>query len=67
LQRYTFIFFYCLCIVTVVVIVCHWVWALGVWGELACHKRLFNPPPSSQGWAPGVKIGVETSILKRGI
>ena len=26
-------------------IVCHWVWTLGVWGELACHKRLFNPPP----------------------
>ena len=21
------------------------VWTLGVWGELACHKRLFNPPP----------------------
>ena len=33
------------CIVTVIVIVCHWVWTLGVWGELACHKRLFNPPP----------------------
>ena len=40
-----FIFFYCLSIVTVIVIVCHWVWTLGVWGELACHKRLFNPPP----------------------
>ena len=45
LYTYNFIFFYCLCIVTVIVIVCHWVWTLGVWGELACHKRLFNPPP----------------------
>ena len=27
------------------VVVCCKVWALGVWGELACHKRLFNPPP----------------------
>ena len=26
-------------------IVCCKVWTLGVWGELACHKRLFNPPP----------------------
>ena len=25
-------------------IVCCKVWTLGVWGELACHKRLFNPP-----------------------
>ena len=26
--------------------VCPWVWGhLGVWGELASHKRLFNPPP----------------------
>ena len=26
---------------------CLWcgVWILGVWGELASHKRLFNPPP----------------------
>ena len=28
-----------------VVVTCCEVWALGVWGELACHKRLFNPPP----------------------
>ena len=34
-------FFYHLCIV----VVCCKVWTLGVWGELACHKRLFNPPP----------------------
>ena len=46
-----------LCIVTVIVVVCHSVWTLMyeggsgiiiiycVWGELACHKRLFNPPP----------------------
>ena len=27
------------------VVVCCKVWTLGVWGELACHKRLFNPPP----------------------
>ena len=26
-------------------IVCCKVWTLGVWGELACHKRLFNPRP----------------------
>ena len=26
--------------------VCPWFWGhLGVWGELASHKRLFNPPP----------------------
>ena len=30
------------------------VWTLGVWGELACHKRLLTHCPSSQGWAPGV-------------
>ena len=27
------------------VIVCCKVWILGVWVELACHERLFNPPP----------------------
>ena len=26
-------------------VVCCKVWTLGVWGELACHERLFNPPP----------------------
>ena len=25
-----------------------------MWGELACHERLFNPPPQFQGWAPDV-------------
>ena len=42
-----FIFFYRLCIVYIYifVVVCCKVWTLGVWGELACHKRLFNPPP----------------------
>ena len=41
-----FIFFYHLCIVPIFfVVVCCKVWTLGVWGELACHKRLFNPPP----------------------
>ena len=28
-----------------VIVTCCEVWTLGVWGELACHKRLFNPPP----------------------
>ena len=51
---YTQIYILLLCIVTVIVIVCHWVWTLGVWGELACHKRLLTHRPSSQGWAPGV-------------
>ena len=30
---------------SIFVVVCCKVWTLGVWGELACHKRLFNPPP----------------------
>ena len=41
-RNITSLFFYCLCTVTVIVIVCHWVLILGVWGELACHKRLFR-------------------------
>ena len=49
-----YLFFYCLCIVTVIAVVCREIWTLGVWGESPFHKRLFNPPPHSQGWAPGV-------------
>ena len=45
-----FIFFYRLCIVYIFfVVVCCKVWTLGVWGELACHKRLFNPPVLKAG------------------
>ena len=44
-------------------VVCCKVWILGVWGELACHERLFNPPPqfSRLGtWCPNFFC---TSIL----
>ena len=45
------------------VVVCCKVWILGVWGELACHERLFNPPPqfSRLGtWCPNLFC---TSVL----
>ena len=32
------------------------VWTLGVWGELACHKRSLTHRPSSQGWASSVLL-----------
>ena len=35
---------------------CERVWTLGVWGELACHKRSSTHRPSSQGWAPCVLL-----------
>ena len=35
----------CRCHAVSVIVTCCEVWTLGVWGELACHKRLFNPPP----------------------
>ena len=31
--------------------VCNEVWTLGVWGELAYHKRFFNPPPLNHACA----------------
>ena len=37
---------FCLCVLPLFcVCVFFLVWTLGVWGELASHKRLFNPPP----------------------
>ena len=35
---------------------CFAVWTLGVWGELACHKRSLTHRPSSQGLAPCVLL-----------
>ena len=31
---------------------CGEVWTLGVWGELACNKMLFNPLPQLGTWCP---------------
>ena len=39
------IFVLCGVMLSVWLFFCSEVWTLGVWGELACHKRLFNPPP----------------------
>ena len=33
------------CTLVLFIVTCCEVWTLGVWGELACRKRLFNPPP----------------------
>ena len=39
------LFILCGVILSVSLFTCVEVWTLGVWGELACHKGLFNPPP----------------------
>ena len=48
------LFVLCGVMLSVCLFACSEVRTLGVWGELACHKRLFNPLPHFQGWAPGV-------------
>ena len=45
---FLYIFFtdlFLFCVVSYCQCGCGEVWTLGVWGELACHKRLFNPLP----------------------
>ena len=41
---YIYIYFFLPFLCNIFVVVCCKVWILGVWGELACHERLFNPP-----------------------
>ena len=46
---------FCLCVLPLFLF--FWVWTPGVWGDLASHKRLFNPPPqfSRLGtWCPAL-------------
>ena len=39
------LFILCGVLLSVWLFTCGEVWTLGVWVGLACHKRLFNPPP----------------------
>ena len=58
------LFCVCVCVCVCVLEFGHW----GVWGELASHKRLFNPPPqfSRLGtWCPALMFCM-SNICERG-
>ena len=63
------IYFFLPSLCNIFVVVCCKVWILGVWGELACHERLFNPPPqfSRLGtWCPMYKCFVVSCMYLDG-